>query len=312
LAGKVQSDLARGYLYAILGSLCGGSVPTLAKVALEHNGPVVITGLSFLISGFILLLNQPKRKPEPGSMRYLVFFGIVGAAVAPLMYTFGLNETTAVNASLLANGEVLFTTIIAFSVFGERLRRGQILRGLLIVVGLVVVSTNLDLANLAFLQGLAGNLLVLGATVGWSVENNLIVMATKRFDTSLISKFRNLIGGGIVTAFALVAMLPLQLSYSDALVLVLLALALSGGTYLFIAAVKRLGAIRMLLVWSTSTVFGAVFALIFLGEEITLAQIFGGVVILLGVYLFHRGEKAHEAEPFAPPAGAVAKQDIGR
>jgi len=35
-------------------------------------------------------------------------------------------------------------------------------------------------------------------------------------------------------------------------------------------------------------------------------------VILLGVYLFHRGEKAHEAEPFAPPAGAVAKQDIGR
>jgi len=139
------------------------------------------------------------------------------------------------------------------------------------------------------------------------VENNLIVMATKRFDTSLISKFRNLIGGGIVTAFALVFMLPLQLSYFDAVVLVLLALALSGGTYLFIAAVKRLGAIRMLLVWSTSTVFGAVFALIFLGEEITVAQIFGGVVILLGVYLFHRGEKVREAEPFVPPAGAVAK-----
>ena len=59
----------------------------------------------------------------------------------------------------------------------------------------------------------------------------------------------------------------------------------------------------MLLVWSTSTVFGALFALVFLGEQITLAQIFGGGLILLGVFLFRRGEGAREALPFAAPAG---------
>jgi drug/metabolite transporter (DMT)-like permease len=302
-----RSETARGYLYAILGSVCGGSVTTLAKLLLSDNGPVVVTGLPYLLSGLILLLYQPRRKPQRASLGYLLFFGLIGAVVAPLMYFTGLNETTAVNAALLANGEVLFTILLAYSVFGERLSREQAGRGLLIVVGLVIITTNLDLTNFAFFKGLAGNLLVLGSTLAWGVENNLIAVATRRFDTSLLSKFRNLIGGGVLTLFILAAGFPLVFGYRDVLFLVLLALAIAGGTYLFIAATKRLGAIRMLLIWSSSTVFGAVFALIFLGEQITVAQIFGGAVILLGVYLFQREERVPVAAPFAPPVSTLSE-----
>ncbi|HKT22050.1 MAG TPA: DMT family transporter, partial [Nitrososphaerales archaeon] len=292
-----------GYLLAVIGSLCAGSITTLGKFALDSNQPIVVTGLSFLLSGVVLLPYRPGKRPEPGSMRYLVFFGLTGAALAPLMWTIGLNETTAVNASLLANGEVLFTTIIAFAAFGERLSRGQTWRGLIIVAGLVVVSTNLDLANIAFFQGLAGNLLILGATLFWGIENNIIAVASRRFDTATLSKFRNLIGGLIVTLVFVALMVPVEFTPLDALALFLLALAISSATFFFIAAVKRLGAIRMLLVWSSSTVFGAVFALIFLGEQITPVQLFGGALIILGVYVFHRGEKIPESEPFTPPAG---------
>jgi len=296
MSGSTAKEISKGYLYAILGAICAGSYSTLAKVLLERNGPVVISGLGILLSGVILLFYQPKLRPSKASVPYLIFFGFVGAALAPVMYTVGLNETTAVNATLLANGEVLFTTVIAFSVFGERLTRAQASRGLLIVAGIVIVSTNLDLAHIQFLQGLEGNALVLGATLGWGVENNLIAVATKRFDVSSLSKFRNIIGGGVVAAFALVAGLPFGFTAYDTAVLLILAVALSGSTYLFIAAVKRLGAVKMLLVWSTSTVFGAVFALIFLGEQITVGQLAGGALILLGVYLFRRSE----APAFAP------------
>lgn len=301
---KAPSETARGYLYAVLGAVCGGSVTTLAKLLLADNGPVVVTGFPYLLSGLVLLLYQPRRRPERASLGYVLFFGVVGAAVAPLMYVTGLGETTAVNAALLANGEVLFTVILAYSVFGERLSKRQASRGLFIVAGLVIISTNLDLTKIAFLKGLVGNLLVLGATVAWGVENNLIAVATKRFNASLLSKFRNLIGGVALSALVLVAGLPYGFTSSEILLLVLLAFAIAGGTYLFIAATKRLGAIKMLLVWSTSTVFGAFFALVFLGEQITLAQIFGGALILLGVYLFHRGEAAPEALPFVAPTGS--------
>ncbi len=271
--------------------MCGGSVTTLTKLLLVDNGPIAINGLTFSLSGLLLLLYRPKARPSRGSLPYLLFLGLVGAAISPLMYTYGLSQTTAVNAALLANGEVLFTTVIAFSIFGERLERAQSARGLLIVAGLVVVSTNLDLSHISFLQGLVGNLLILGSTVGWAFENNLIVMATKRFEVTTLSKFRNLIGGVVVLAVTLVAGYSFDFAPIDTAVLVLLALAVTGATLLFIAAIKRLGAIRMLLVWSTSTVFGALFALVFLGEQITPAQLAGGALILLGVYLFRRSDR---------------------
>ncbi|MDG6919240.1 MAG: DMT family transporter [Nitrososphaerota archaeon] len=300
-----RTETRQGYIYAFLGSICAGSVSALTKISLASNGPLVVTGVTFLLSGLILLLYQPRRRPQPGSYRYLVFFGLVGAGLAPLMYTLGLSQTTVVNASLLANGEVLFTTVIAFAIFGERLGRGQAARGLLIVAGLLVVSTNLDLSHIAFLQGLAGNLLILGSGAGWAIENNIIVLATRKFDTTLLSKFRNLIGGCVLTAVFLVGGLPFGFSAYSSVVMLLLALAVSGATVLFIAAVKRLGAIRMLLVWSTSTLFGAFFGLTILGEQITAVQVLGGALILLGVYLFRRSERFPEAEPFVPPVGEL-------
>jgi len=289
--GKPAGETSKGYLYAVVGSVCGGAQPTIIKILLGNNSPVTITGLSFVLSGLMLILYNPMAKPAKGSIAYIVVFGLVGALVAPLAFIIGLSETTAVNASLLANGEILFTTIIAYSVFGERLSRAQATRGLLIVVGIVVVSTNLSLAHVEFAQGLLGNALILGSTIGWAVENNLIAVATRRFDVSSLSKFRNLLGGVVLSSFALVAGIPFGFTPFDILALVLLAACVSVATFMFMAALKRLGAIRMLLVWSTSTIFGAFFALVFLGEQITVAQLAGGACILSGVYLFRRSER---------------------
>jgi drug/metabolite transporter (DMT)-like permease len=284
-------ETSRGYLYALLGSVCGGAQPTIIKFLLNNSTPVAITGLSYALSGLMLVLYHPKARPPKGSIRFILVFGLVGAIAAPLTFIIGLNQTTAVNASLLANGEILFTTLIAYSVFGERLSGAQATRGLLIVAGVIVVSTNLDLAHVQFAQGLLGNVLILGSTVGWAVENNLIAVATRKFDVSILSKFRNLLGGLLLTAFAVVAGYAFGFTPFDVFALILLAGCVAIATYLFMAAVKRIGAIRMLLVWSTSTVFGAFFALVFLGEQITLAQVGGGACILLGVYLFRRSER---------------------
>lgn len=296
MASKIGSETARGYVYAVVGAVCGGSVTVITKFLLENNGPVSITGLAYFLSGLMLLFYRPRLKPAKASVPYLLFMGIVGAVAAPILYTIGLSQTTAVNAALLANGEVLFTTVIAYSVLGERLAKGQAARGLLIVAGLVVVSTDLDVTHISFLQGFVGNMLVLGSTVGWSLENNLLAVITKRFEVASLSKFRNLIGGTAVLAFMVVGRYTFDFSPMDDFALVLLALVISVGTTLFIAAIKRLGAIRMLLVWSLSTVFGAVFALVFLGEQISVGQLAGGALILLGVFLFRRGEAPAAAE----------------
>jgi drug/metabolite transporter (DMT)-like permease len=291
LTSDARDEPGRGYVYALICSLCSGAVPTLVKLLLNDNGPYAISGLGILLSGFLLLFYKPKVRPTRGSLPYLLFIAVVGAAVAPILWTVGLNQTTAVNAALLANGEILFTTMVAFFAFGERLSRSQAARGIPIVAGIVIVSTNLDLAHVQFLQGLAGNLLILASTVGWGLENNFIVAATKRYSVPMLSKFRNLIGGGIVTAVVLLTGYPLRFSSSDLVVLAALVLALAGATYFFVASLQRLGAIRMILTYSLSTVFGATFAFFVLSEQVTPIQLAGGALIIGGVFLLRKSEK---------------------
>ncbi len=258
------------------------------------------------LSGVLLLAYRPRLKPSRASIPYLFFFGIVGAGVAYLLWATGLSETTAVNASLLANGEILFTALIAFAFLGERLGRSQAAMGLLIVAGIVVVSTNFDLARVQFFQGLLGNLLILASTLAWGIENNVIAAVAGRFGAPMLSKFRNLIGGVLVLAVVFLAGFPMKLTEYDLAILALLGLAVAGATFFFIAALERLGAIRMILTYSLSTVFGAVFALVFLQEQITPAQLLGGALIIVGVYLFHRSDRRATVPP-PPPSGLAVK-----
>ena len=296
------SEKGKGYVYALLGAVAGGSIPALSKLLLADNGPVPIAAYGVFISGLFLLINKPRSFPGRGGTPYVLSVGLLGAFAAQLLFTVGLTETTAVNASLLTNGEVLFTTMIAFFIFGERLGRGQASRGVMILVGLLIVSTNLDLSSVRFLQGLQGNLLILGATLCWGVENNLLAVATRRFDPAGMSKLRNLIGGAALLLLVFVGGYQYQFAPYDMAVLTLLGLAMAAATFLFLAAIKRLGAIRMLLVWATATIWGTVFALVILGEQITVVQILGGLFILFGVYLFRRSEPS-EGLPRASSSG---------
>ncbi|HEV2225494.1 MAG TPA: EamA family transporter, partial [Nitrososphaerales archaeon] len=78
----------------------------------------------------------------------------------------------------------------------------------------------------------------------------------------------------------------------------LLGLSLGGTSYLAISALGDIGAIRFILVFSTSTLFGALFALVFLREQITPVQLTGGALIMVGVYLLQRAERRL---PIVPP-----------
>jgi drug/metabolite transporter (DMT)-like permease len=292
LSNRDPAYFRRGYLYAFLAAILGGMFPTLSKVLLQTTGPVVISGLVFFLSGAMLIPYQPKSIPRKGTLSLIVAIGIIGAAIAPVFYQYGVLNTTAVNASLLSNGEIFFTSIIAFLVFGERLERRQLWEGMLILAGIVVVSTNLDLAGVQFIQGLAGNLLIIASMFFWSVENNLSRIASQRLGPWFVTKYRNLIGGGVVLVAVAAFSLAVTVPESAILPLAIMVVGVALTSLLAIAALGRIGAVRTLLVFSTTSIFGAVFALIFLGEQITAVQIAGAAIILSGVYLIQRSERS--------------------
>jgi len=272
-------------------ALLGGTVPVVTKLLVSNASPIAASGLAVFLSGAILIPYKPKEVPRGGNARLILAISLAGATIAPILYFTGVHESSAVNASLLGNSEVLFTALIAFGIFHESLRRRQLAEGLLIAVGVIVVSANLQAGGVSLTQGVAGNILVVGASIFWSVDNNLTRVASHRMGIPVIGKFKGLLGGG-VTMLLLIATSSLVVPLTSIPLIVVLGAIFTSMTLLSIGAFRLIGAVRAILVFSISSILGPLFAFMFLGESISAIQVFGGALILSGVYLIQRSEAA--------------------
>ena len=93
---------------------------------------------------------------------------IVLDIAAPICLLFGLSKTTAANASLLNNFEIVATAIIALIIFKETISP-RLWLGILFVTASCALLSIDDISSLQFNSG---SLFVLLACICWGVENN--------------------------------------------------------------------------------------------------------------------------------------------
>jgi drug/metabolite transporter (DMT)-like permease len=213
--------------------------------------------------------------------------GLFGSTLAPLLYFTGLSMTSATNAALLSNGEAVFMSVLAVAIFGETTKMRQVAAAILVLIGVGLVSS--EPGSESFSGSFFGNLLVLTATLMWGVDNNLSRLAGQRLDPTILTKYKNAIGATGLLVFSLVSAgfrLP-SLNQTPALVGIgVLGVGLS--TAFLMHSLKRLGAVRAVMLFSTSSIFGLLFAHIFLGEQVVPVQIIGAGLMLGGLYLMNR------------------------
>jgi len=92
----------------------------------------------------LALFESPEIEPKiiAKDFRILAFVIVCGSVVAPLLLLNGLNQTTAVNTSLLLNAESLFTALIAFVFLSERGNKKEYFGIAMLLLGVVFVTTN--------------------------------------------------------------------------------------------------------------------------------------------------------------------------
>jgi drug/metabolite transporter (DMT)-like permease len=297
---NITKSTAIGFTAAILAAALFGSVSTIAKPVLSTVDPLLLSSLVYLISATvfsaIIVLTNNIASPSSSqtyssyhNSRYYVLLiatSIIGAAIAPAMFFFGLRQTTASDTSLLANGETIFSIILAILFFKEKLKPLGYLAALMVLAGLVVVTTNLQFHSSLFKIN-SGNMLVLGATALWGLDNNICRFIIYRMDIARLVQIKSLVGGGILLIFAaFVLHVPLSTSVIEIPQIVVLgAVGFGTSLYFFLISIRRIGIVRSVLVISLSSVFGLVFASLLLGELISTQQIIAIVVMLIGIYL---------------------------
>ena len=149
----------------------------LSKLLLDYLPPTLMAGFLYIGAGVCMLalaLLRKVRKTERAETKltkrelpYIVAMILLDIA-APVCLLLGLKSTTAANASLLNNFEIVATAVIALVVFKEKINFRLWLGILFITLSCMVLSFE-DLSSLQFSYG---SLLILLACVCWGFENN--------------------------------------------------------------------------------------------------------------------------------------------
>ncbi|TVP41808.1 DMT family transporter [Candidatus Nitrosocosmicus arcticus] len=287
-----------GYLYALISAILFGSITTIAKPLLLTNiTPLTLSSLTYLIAGifafFIFAIkkeNKTTTKPSRKDYWFLFLIGIIGAALAPFLYFSGLQMTSASNTSILTNGEIIFTVLIALLFFKEKLSKIGYFGIVVSIIGIMLLS--LEFKDYFYVNFNLGDILIVLSTLLWGLDNNLSKVVSKRIPSSItIVMVKSLIGGSILLLISTLLNESMKIDIMNIPYLLLLGVGGFGvSLYFFLKALRILGTLKSIMIFSSSSIFSLFFSFVFLKEVIGVPDVFAMLLMIFGIYLVTRDE----------------------
>jgi drug/metabolite transporter (DMT)-like permease len=298
LAAEKEQDQKQyaiaGYLSVLFASALFGSVFTLAKVPLATVDPLALSAIVYTIAGLGLIpfARASFRLDKRRDYYYLAIITVFGAVAAPVLLLYGLQQTSASDAAILANGEIVFTILLSAMFFGEKPHgRIGLFAVILVVIGLFIATTDLKMSEM-ILEFNAGNVMILGSMFMWAIDNNISRRLTSNVSPAKIAMVKSLSGGLVLLAIAL------ALGKSSAITgiepdlwLIIVGMSVAGfgsALMLFLQGIKRIGTVKTMSVFSMTPIFGIAIAALALGESISVFQAIATGLIITGILLVGR------------------------
>ena len=274
----------------MLSALCFGSVTTLAKPTLNTMNPIVLTCIVYLVSAIAFTPATLTRKTTIRKKDFtkILVIALAGAVIAPLLFFSGLRLTSASNTAVLSNVEIVFTVIIALLFFKEKINRIGYIGLVMVAIGATVVTSTPELTG-SLTNIDIGSLMVIGSSLFWAIDNNVSKIITKKVDVLKIVQLKSGIGGIILLVVVFATNIPILIPSSEIPFILLLGIvgfALS--LFLFLKSLHLIGVVNTIVIFATSSVFGLIFAVLFLHEQISAFQISAICIMIVGIYLINR------------------------
>ncbi|MBP1553133.1 MAG: DMT family transporter [Oscillospiraceae bacterium] len=272
--------LLAAVLYAInspVSKLLLNNVPAKMMAAFLYLG----AGLGLFIMGIVQKMTGMKSEEQPLTKKelpYTVAMVVLDIA-APIFLMFGLLHTTAANASLLNNFEIVATSVIALVIFKE-----AISKRLWLAIGLVTLSSMiLSFEDVSSLDFSFGSIFVLLACICWGLENNCTrnLSSKNPLEIVVIKGFGSGFGA-MAIVFATGESLPSFVYILMALLLGFVAYGLS--IYFYIYAQRDLGAAKTSTYYAVAPFVGAGLSLLIFRQLPSVTFIVALVIMAVGTY----------------------------
>jgi len=303
------------YLKLVLTTFFWGGTFVAARFAVGEAPPFFAASCRFLIATLFLIplaawqsRREGRRFPLPGNFRQLAglfSLGLTGVFLYNAVFFTGLKLTSASNGALIVAINPLLTAILSALWLRERVRASQAAGLFLSLFGVALVIARGSLAVVTSLSFNRGDLIMLGAPLCWALYSVLGKKVLARFTPLAATAYAALFGALLLVPAAFwehaAAGGPLP-GFSWLGWLAILQLALLGTVVGFVwwyQGVQQIGTARAAAFVNLVPLFGAVLAALILGERLVAAQIWGGLLVVVGVYWGSR-------QPARPALGAAA------
>ncbi len=302
----------------------GGSA-IAGKLVMEETGPAATTFLRYGVAAVLLLAALPlMRLSVRVGLREHVQYAILGVVGVTLCYYFyfrGLQESSAFNAALLEATIPLVTLALGVAARKETAGRLQTIGFFVSYLGVVLIITRLNPDVVTTADYNWGDILLLLSTICFGAYNFLLKLFSPRADSRVQTCLIFCYGALGLVPWLLMndAGIPdlrrfPELGWKIIGCMAFMAVGSSVLAYLFFnEGVHALGAAKASGFINLVPVITIVLSLVLLRERPGMVQIVGAAVVMLGVYLSQRANRARPRPPGAPgplartPASAVSE-----
>lgn len=286
---ETEQKNKRGIAFAILAAALYAINAPFSKILLEFMPPTLMAGFLYVGAGigmiFIALMRKIKKyeakelKLTKSELPYTIAMIVLDIA-APICLLFGLNSTTAANASLLNNFEIVATAIIALMVFKEKIST-RLWFGIFFVTLSCGILSFEDVSSLRFSYG---SLFVLLATICWGFENNCTRKISSK-DPLQIVLLKGIFSGIGSLIIGLFIGERIEALWSTVAVLCVGFVVYGLSIYFYVYAQRLLGAARTSAYYAVAPFIAAILSLIIFREIPDVTYFVALVLMIVGAWL---------------------------
>ncbi|MFZ2265956.1 MAG: DMT family transporter [Azonexus sp.] len=263
-------------------------------IAQEVSAPLGIAAIRFVVTAMVLaaaLLLSGQTLPRLRSSRewgVVCGLGFFGIFLYGLCFFYGLQHITAGRGALVVALNPVVIVLAAWLFGHERMNRRKALGSAIALAGCLTVIGNGN--PLALIEGTVGvgEWLIIGCVLSWAAYTFIGRQATKTLSPLATTLYGSLVGAAFLGVAALLQgdMAPATWSWQAWSAMLFLAIFGTAIAYTwFTAAVHQLGASHASIFINLVPVFAVLQAALLLDERLGLSVLFGGLLVIAGVWL---------------------------
>jgi drug/metabolite transporter (DMT)-like permease len=246
-----------------------------------------------LLAPFAIDAVRAHRAAIRAHLPVLALTALLGVGCYNSLQYLALQTSTAVNATLIGASGPIMTLLVGAAWFNSPVRKRQGVGAALSVIGVLWVIARGELTNLLRLQFDAGDVIMLVATLTWSLYTWLLQTRRPPLPLSAFLFVQIALGAAMILPFAVAeyaltgASAAPTVSNAAALLYVALLPSLVA-YYCWDRGVARAGAVLPMYFVNLTPVFAGLLSWLLLGEAVGWHHLAGGALILAGIHLATR------------------------